>query len=100
MASLAAVIANELQLTRERETREPKTIVEKPATSGSPTEFPDQNEDEGFGREQAAKNDDADVAVMDWDERVFKLWHPHGLVKERRRGFEERFDKDVLSVLR
>jgi len=65
-----------------------------------PDDYIERDIDVTFGREKAAKNDDADVAVMDWDERVFKLWHPHGLVKERRRGFEERFDKDVLSVLR
>jgi hypothetical protein len=100
LASLAAVIANELQLTRERETREPKTIVEKPATSGSPTEFPDQNEDEGFGREQAAKNDDADIAVMDWDSRALAPWHNDPAFRQRLASFESQVGKNPLTVIR
>jgi hypothetical protein len=60
----------------------------------------DTLEDDAFGRDKAAKDDDVDVAVMDWDKRILKPWVNDGTVTDRMKHFEARFGTDVLAVLR
>ncbi len=65
--------------------------------------YPEENSDfpgEAFGREKAAKNDDADVSTNLWDRQVWCLWHHDPELVDRISAFENKRGRPPLDVLR
>jgi len=62
--------------------------------------LPTTLEEDCFGREKAAKNDDADILVAHWDRRALSLWEHNSSVMERVSAFSNRFTHDPLTAIR
>jgi hypothetical protein len=56
--------------------------------------------DDALGRVKAAKNDDADVSIVEWDARVLAPWSGDDSFEQRLVRIRDKFATDALSVIR
>jgi hypothetical protein len=101
--ALVEVLGKRIQITQRHEREAKPQPNPKFSVASSPTTLdPKGTKDpaDTLGREKAAKNDDADVSIMQWDDKVLAPWFDNTFVIVNLKRFEERFGTDVLTVFR